>query len=241
MCECVFCHKEQIITDFVYEDELVMAFMDMEPINEGHVLLVPKQHYLDADEIPDELLVHLMIVSKKIVAALKEIYHPDGYSIMQNGGEFNDVGHYHMHIFPRYAGDGFGWTYGSEEKNVNSEIAERIRKQLRVASVIGCIVTVTVDRPLGSYHPEHKDMYYPINYGYVEGVMAPDGEEQDAYILGVDEAVDKIIGTVIAVVHRNDDVEEKWVVAPAGMTYTKQEIKEKIRFQEQYFDSEIMM
>lgn len=241
MCECVFCHKEKIITDFVYEDELVMAFMDMEPINEGHILLVPKQHYLDADEIPDELLAHLMIVSKKIVATLKEIYHPNGYSIMQNGGEFNDVGHYHMHIFPRYAGDGFGWTYGSEEKSVNTEIAERIRKKLRVNSVIGRTVTVTVDRPLGSYHPEHKDMCYPINYGYVEGIMAPDGEEQDAYILGVDEAVDKFIGTVIAVVHRNDDVEEKWVVAPAGMTYTKQEIKEKIRFQEQYFDSEIMM
>ena len=67
MCECVFCHKEQIVTDFVYEDDMVMAFMDMEPINEGHVLLVPKQHYLDADEIPDELLAHLIIVSKKIV------------------------------------------------------------------------------------------------------------------------------------------------------------------------------
>ena len=106
MCECVFCHKEKIITDFVYEDEFVMAFLDMEPINEGHILLVPKQHYLDVDEIPDELLAHLMIVSKKIVAALKEIYHPDGYSIMQNGGEFNDVGHYHMQIFPRYTGDG---------------------------------------------------------------------------------------------------------------------------------------
>ena len=49
----------------------------------------------------------------------------------------------------------------------------------------GDIVTVTVDRPLGSYHPEHKDMYYPINYGYIEGVIAADGEEQDAYILGV--------------------------------------------------------
>ena len=61
---------------------------------------------------------------------------------------------------------------------------EQIRKQLRVDSVVGNIVTVTVDRPLGSYHPEHKDMYYPINYGYVEGVLAPDGEEQDAYILG---------------------------------------------------------
>ena len=47
--------------------------------------------------------------------------------------------------------------------------------------MIGTVVKVTVDRPLGSYHPEHKDMYYPINYGYVEGIIAPDGEEQDAY------------------------------------------------------------
>ena len=194
-----------------------------------------------AKNIPDELLAHLMIVSKKIVAALKEIYHPDGYSIMQNGGAFNDVGHYHMHIFPRYIEDGFGWSYGSEEKAVNAEIAERIRKQLRVDSVVGNIVTVTVDRPLGSYHPEYTDMYYPINYGYVEGVMATDGEEQDAYILGVDEAVEKFTGKIIAVVHRNDDVEEKWIVAPEGMNFTKEEIREQIHFQEQYFDSKIMM
>lgn len=132
MCECVFCHKEQIATDFIYEDELVMAFMDREPINEGHVLLVPKQHYLDVDEIPDELLAHLMIISKKIVTALKEVYCPNGYSIMQNGGEFNDVGHYHLHIFPRYAGDGFDWTCGREEKAVNAGIAERIRESLAV-------------------------------------------------------------------------------------------------------------
>lgn len=63
--DCVFCHKEKLVTDIVYEDELVMAFMDMEPINEGHVLLVPKEHYLDVDEIPDETLSHLMIISKK--------------------------------------------------------------------------------------------------------------------------------------------------------------------------------
>ncbi len=65
MCECVFCHREKITTEFVYEDELVMAFMDMDPINEGHVLLAPKQHYLDVDEMPDDLLAHLMIISKK--------------------------------------------------------------------------------------------------------------------------------------------------------------------------------
>ena len=124
---CIFCHKENLTTDIVYEDELVMAFMDMDPINEGHVLLVPKNHYLDVDELPDEVLTHLMLISKKLVAALKEIYHPDGYTIMQNGGRFNDVGHYHLHIFPRYQGDGFGWTYGEEKKNVNTEIAKRIR------------------------------------------------------------------------------------------------------------------
>ena len=108
-------------------------------------------------------------------------------------------------------------------------------------TTLGRIVTVTVDRPLGSYHPEHKDMYYPVNYGYVEGIMAPDGEEQDAYILGVDEAVEKFAGVIIAIVHRNDDVEEKWIVAPEGMTFTKEEIRKQIHFQEKYFDSEIVM
>lgn len=80
---------------------------------------------------------------------------------------------------------------------------------------------VTVDRPLGSYHPEHKDMSYPVNYGYVEGVMAPDGEEQDAYILGVDEVVETFTGQIVAIVHRNDDVEEKWVVVPEGLILQK--------------------
>lgn len=107
--------------------------------------------------------------------------------------------------------------------------------------IIGSSVTVTVDRPLGSYHPKHKDMHYPINYGYVEGIMAPDGEEQDAYILGVDCAVEKFTGKVIAVVHRKNDVEKKWIVVPEGMTFTKEEIMEQIRFQEQYFDSKIVM
>ena len=69
--------------------------------------------------------------------------------------------------------------------NGADDLEENFKKvQEEMNSVIGRTVTVTVDRPLGSYHPEHKDMYQPINYGYVEGVMAPDGEEQDAYILG---------------------------------------------------------
>ena len=99
------------------------------------------------------------------------------------------------------------------------------------------IVTVTIDRPLGSYHPERKDFYYPVNYGYIEGIIAPDGEEQDAYVLGVDEPVEKFTGIVIAIIHRNDDVEEKWVVAPEGQRFSKEEIMNQVHFQEQYFDS----
>lgn len=107
--------------------------------------------------------------------------------------------------------------------------------------IVGKIVKVTVDRPLGSCHPEHKEMYYPVNYGYVNGVAAPDGEYQDAYILGVDTAVKEFTGKVIAVVHRYDDVEEKWVVAPQNAIFSKEEIENQINFQEKYFQSEVRM
>lgn len=109
------------------------------------------------------------------------------------------------------------------------------------STVIGKFVKVTVDRPLGSYHPKHKDIYYPINYGFVEGIFAPDGEEQDAYILGVNEPVKEFVGRIIAIIHRYDDVEEKWVVVPVDATFTKEEIMEQVKFQEQYFDSEVRM
>lgn len=105
--------------------------------------------------------------------------------------------------------------------------------------MIGKTVTVTVDRPLGSVHPQHPDLYYKVNYGYIAGISAPDGEEQDAYILGVDEPVEAFTGTVIAIIHRKNDVEDKWVVAPEGMAFSKQEIRELTHFQEQYFHTEI--
>lgn len=107
--------------------------------------------------------------------------------------------------------------------------------------MIGNIVKVIVDRPLGSYHPKHKDIYYAVNYGYVPGVMALDGEEQDAYILGVHEPVSEFEGKVIAIIHRLDDVEDKWVVAPKNASFTKEEIMQQVAFQEQYFQTEILM
>jgi len=103
------------------------------------------------------------------------------------------------------------------------------------------IVNVVMDRPLGSYHPEHKDMYYPVNYGYIPGIMAPDGEEQDAYVLGVDVPLTEFVGEVVAIIKRNDDIEDKWVVVPKGMAISKAEIEKQVNFQEKYFDSRIEM
>ena len=110
---------------------------------------------------------------------------------------------------------------------------------LKGVCMIGDIVTVTVDRAMGTYHPKYPDICYPINYGYIKGTIAPDGEEQDAYILGVSEPIKEFTGRIIAIVHRNNDVEEKWIVAPIDKKFTKEEIEKQIYFQEQYFDSEV--
>ena len=107
--------------------------------------------------------------------------------------------------------------------------------------MIGKTVRVIVDRPKGSRHPEYPEMIYPINYGYIEGIMAADGEEQDAYILGVDEPISEFVGRVIAVIHRADDVEDKWVVADEKSRYTEEEIRDLTYFQEQFFQSTIQM
>ena len=112
-------------------------------------------------------------------------------------------------------------------------------EQSEYQHILGQTVTVTVDRPLGSVHPNHPDMVYPVNYGYIEGIFAPDGEEQDAYILGVDVPVEQFTGRVIAVIQRKDDVEDKWVVADRD--FTKEQIQAATYFTERYFDSEIVM
>ena len=107
--------------------------------------------------------------------------------------------------------------------------------------MIGSIVKVIVDRPLGTYHPEHRDIYYSVNYGYIPDIVALDGEEQDAYILGVDKPIKEFVGKVIAIIHRIDDIEDKWVVVPENISFTKDEIIRQVAFQEHFFKTEIRM
>lgn len=103
-----------------------------------------------------------------------------------------------------------------------------------IKDYLGKQVHVVVDRPIGY---RHGDILYPVNYGYIPGVFTGDGEEQDAYILGVHEPVASFDGQVVAVIHRKNDVEDKLVVAPTGKVYHQGQIAEAVRFQEQYFDS----
>ena len=107
--------------------------------------------------------------------------------------------------------------------------------------MIGQIVKVVVDRPLGSVHPKHKDLIYSVNYGYVPDVITADGEEQDAYILGIDEPVAEFVGKIIAIIHRKNDIEDKWIIALENMSFSKEEIADLVEFQEKFFDTEILM
>lgn len=113
-----------------------------------------------------------------------------------------------------------------------------VRPDLR--PLLGKQVTVVVDRPLGSRHPEGHPIWYPVNYGYIPGTVSGDGEPVDAYVLGVFEPVSTVSGVVAGLILRRDDVEDKVVVAPAGRRFTAGEIRVLVEFQERFFAVEIV-
>jgi inorganic pyrophosphatase len=104
---------------------------------------------------------------------------------------------------------------------------------------IGKEVEVVIDRPLGGKHPKHGFLY-EVNYGYIEGVIAPDGEELDAYYLGVNSSLEKAKGKVIAIIHRADNDDDKLVVVPDGVTLSDEEILKQVNFQEKWFKSSVI-
>lgn len=106
-------------------------------------------------------------------------------------------------------------------------------------SFLGKTVKIIVDRPLGSVHPKYKNIIYSVNYGYIPNVLGGDGEEIDVYLLGVDIPVSEYTCKIIAVVHREDDEEDKLIGAPESKSFCASEIAEKIYFQEKYFNTHI--
>lgn len=107
-------------------------------------------------------------------------------------------------------------------------------------SYLGKTVHIGIDRPIGYVHHKEKyDLVYPINYGYIPGVLGGDGEELDVFVLGIDEPIEEANVRIIGVVWRHNDVEDKLIAAPEGMHFTAEEARAAVHFQEQYYDSEI--
>lgn len=114
-----------------------------------------------------------------------------------------------------------------------------MNKPCQHLSFLGKELTITIDRRLGSLHPEWG-FRYPINYGYVPGTFSPDGEELDAYILGITTPVESFSGVCIAIIQRLDDDDDKLIMAPKGMSFSDEEILQATYFQEKYFTSTLL-
>ncbi len=134
--DCVFC--KIVAGDLpcfkLLEDDLTLAFADINPTNEGHALAIAKEHWPDIHVIPPEILAAVSHSAKKIAAAVDKVFSPDGINIVQANGEGagQSVFHFHIHILPRRIGDDLALNWGIEPGDVKAveEAAERIRKQL---------------------------------------------------------------------------------------------------------------
>lgn len=107
-------------------------------------------------------------------------------------------------------------------------------KKANYRDFLGKKVHVVIDRPMGLKHPKW-DFIYPLNYGYILNTVSGDGEELDAYIIGVFEPIKEYYGKCIAAIHRLDD-DNKLIIAPEGKRYTKEQIEVLVEFQERFFE-----
>ena len=116
-----------------------------------------------------------------------------------------------------------------------------LSKSLKIArGFLGKKVKLKFDQPVGSSYAPHKIDSYPINYGYVPGTLAPDGEELDAYLLNVFEPLDEFEGVCIAIIHRLEDDDDKLIVVPEGIKLADEEIINQVRFQEHLYKGVIV-
>jgi inorganic pyrophosphatase len=110
---------------------------------------------------------------------------------------------------------------------------------MNLEEFLGKTVTIKIDRPMGSRHPR-KGFIYPVNYGFVPNTKAPDGDEIDAYVLGIFEPMEEFTGACIAIVHREDDDDDKLVLAPKEREFSDEQITALTEFQERFFKSVII-
>jgi histidine triad (HIT) family protein len=139
--ECLGCNlaNKTLPVHVVYEDDFVCCFLDHEPFNEGHVLILPKKHIYEHEELDVDTANSIMMASILLSKAIKSLFNPDGITICQNGGIFNELTHYHMHLVPRYENQSFAVFYSNDEAEYIEEeikLKETKRKFIEVISEI---------------------------------------------------------------------------------------------------------
>jgi histidine triad (HIT) family protein len=134
--DCVFCkiRDGQIPSIRVYEDDRTIAFMDINPLNEGHALVIPRAHAATLFEADEADLRAAIATAKRVALAIRAALHPDGLNLLQANGAaaFQSVPHFHFHLVPRYTGDGkgFDWPMVPGDRARIQAAAEKIRRAL---------------------------------------------------------------------------------------------------------------
>lgn len=130
---CIFCKiaAGDIPSATIYEDDDFRVILDIEPASKGHALILPKEHYANLYELPEELASKALIVAKKVITKMTQIVKCDGYNVLQNNGEVagQTVFHYHMHLIPRYKEDDvtIGWNPGTLADDLKAEILSQMK------------------------------------------------------------------------------------------------------------------
>lgn len=130
---CIFCKiaAGEIPSATIYEDDDFRVILDIEPASKGHALILPKEHYANLYELPEELASKALIVAKKVVASMTEIVGCDGYNVLQNNGEVagQTVFHFHIHLIPRYKEDDvtIAWSQGKLTDELKAEILSKMK------------------------------------------------------------------------------------------------------------------
>ena len=136
MNDCIFCKiaNGEIPAATIYEDDDFRVILDLGPASKGHALILPKEHYANLYEIPDELAAKAMKLAKKMASAMTKALGCDGFNLVQNNGEVagQTVFHFHMHLIPRYEGDGAGitWNPGTLTDEVRDEVVAKVKAEL---------------------------------------------------------------------------------------------------------------
>lgn len=130
--DCIFCKiaNGEIPSKTIYEDEEFRVILDLGPATKGHALILPKDHFANLYELPDETAANVMKLAKKMAAQMTEKLGCDGFNLVQNNGETagQTVFHFHLHLIPRYKNDGqkIGWNPGSPSQEELEEIKNTI-------------------------------------------------------------------------------------------------------------------